>query len=191
MALAPTSLRCFLTGRPLCTAGSTAAVLPPKPTRRRPSARLSCRVADEKGAAPSTRGDLQVKIGKLAMVALAAGVLALSPVDDAMAAKSGGRVGGQAFRSAPRSAPRPSGPRINNSRTNIYINPPVAPPLVGGYGYGYGYGWSPFSFFAPGPSVAVGVGGGFDTLVLFIVLGTIVGAVRRFLNRDNDDYDDY
>ena len=132
-----------------------------------------------------------MKLNKLAMVALAAGVLALSPVDDAMAAKSGGRVGGQAFRSAPRSAPRPSGPRINNSRTNIYINPPVAPPLVGGYGYGYGYGWSPFSFFAPGPSVAVGVGGGFDTLVLFIVLGTIVGAVRRFLNRNDDDYDDY
>ena len=48
-------------------------------------------------------------------------------------------------------------------RTNIYINPPVAPPL-GGYGYGSpffgGYGWSPFTFFAPGPSVAVGVGGG-------------------------------
>ena len=53
-----------------------------------------------------------MKLGKLAMVALAAGVLALGPVDGAMAAKSGGRVGGQAFRSAPRS----SGPRINNSR---------------------------------------------------------------------------
>jgi uncharacterized membrane protein len=79
-------------------------------------------------------------------------------------------------------------------RTNIYVNPPVAPPL-GGYGYGgYGYGgwgWSPFSFFAPGPSVAVGVGGGFDSLVLFVVLGFVVGAVRRFLNRNNDDYDDY
>lgn len=49
---------------------------------------------------------------KLAAVTLAAGVLALGSVDGAMAAKSGGRVGGQAFRSAPRS----SGPRINNSR---------------------------------------------------------------------------
>ncbi|XP_015693911.2 uncharacterized protein LOC102699872 [Oryza brachyantha] len=192
MALAPTSVRSFIAGRPLCTGGSsTAPVLPPRPARR-PSARLSCRAADEKSTRP---GDLEVKLGKLAMVAVAAGVLALSPVvDDAMAAKSGGRIGGQAFRSAPRSAPRPSGPRINNSRTNIYINPPVAPPLVGGYGYGYGYGgwgWSPFSFFAPGPTVAVGVGGGFDTLVLFIVFGAIVGAVRRFLNRDSDDFDDY
>lgn len=82
-------------------------------------------------------------------------------------------------------------------RTNIYINPPVAPPL-GGYGYGGygspffgGWGWSPFTFFAPGPSVAVGVGGGFDTLLLFMVLGVVVGAIRGFLNRNNDDYDDY
>ncbi|KAL5200306.1 hypothetical protein ABZP36_021509 [Zizania latifolia] len=61
-------------------------------------------------------------------------------------------------------------------QTSTYINPPVAPPLVGGYGYGYGYGvwgWSPFSFFAPGPSVAVGVGGGFDVLVLFGAVASI------------------
>lgn len=54
----------------------------------------------------------EFKLVKLAAVTLAAGVLALGSVDGAMAAKSGGRVGGQAFRSAPRS----SGPRINNSR---------------------------------------------------------------------------
>jgi hypothetical protein len=29
-----------------------------------------------------------------------------------------------------------------------------------------------------------------DTLVLFVALGAIVGAFRRFLNRNNDDYDD-
>ncbi|GJM97580.1 hypothetical protein PR202_ga14516 [Eleusine coracana subsp. coracana] len=186
MAMAPASFQCFLSGRPVCT-----ATLPRLP--RRPS-RISCKAAaDDKDKLPSGGNDLGVKLGKLAMVALAAGVLALGPVDGAMAAKSGGRVGGQAFRSAPRS----SGPRINNSRTNIYINPPVAPPL-GGYGYGGygspffgGWGWSPFTFFAPGPSVAVGVGGGFDTLVLFMVLGAVVGAIRGFLNRNNDDYDDY
>lgn len=50
---------------------------------------------------------------KFAAITLAAGVLALGSVDGAMAAKTGGRVGGQAFRSA---APRPSSPRINNSR---------------------------------------------------------------------------
>ncbi|XP_009784420.1 FLUCTUATING-LIGHT-ACCLIMATION protein 1, chloroplastic [Nicotiana sylvestris] len=127
------------------------------------------------------------KWGKLALVAVAAGVLT---VDPASAAKTGGRVGGQAFRS---SAPRSSSPRINNSRTNIYVNPPVAPPLVGGYGYGVpfygGWGWSPFSFFAPGPGVAVGVGGGFDTLVLFLVLGAVASVLRRVLrSRDEDEY---
>ncbi|KAF2309556.1 hypothetical protein GH714_003810 [Hevea brasiliensis] len=71
------------------------------------------------------------ELAKLAIVTLAAGVLALGSVGVASAAKSGGRVGGQAFRS---SAPR-SSPRINsNSRTNIYVNPPLAPPLVGGMG---------------------------------------------------------
>lgn len=50
---------------------------------------------------------------KLAMVTLAAGVLTLGSVHDASAAKSGGRVGGQAFRS---SGPK-SSPRVNqNSR---------------------------------------------------------------------------
>ncbi|KAM5553788.1 hypothetical protein ABKV19_025826 [Rosa sericea] len=135
------------------------------------------------------------QFAKLAMVTLAAGVLTLGSVHDASAAKSGGRVGGQAFRS---SAPRPSSPRINNnSRTNIYINPPVAPPLVGGYGYGYGspffggWGWSPFSFFAPGPGVAVGIGGGFQLLAIAVFLGAIAAVARRFnASRDEED-DDY
>ena len=105
MALAPTPLQCFLTGRPVCT-----ATLPR--LARRPS-RISCKATgDEKDKLTSGGDGLGVKLGKLAMVALAAGVLALGPVNGAMAAKSGGRVGGQAFRSAPRS----SGPRINNSR---------------------------------------------------------------------------
>ncbi|RVW30263.1 hypothetical protein CK203_098818 [Vitis vinifera] len=80
--------------------------------------------------------------------------------------------------------------------TNIYINPPVAPPLVGGYGFGYGvpfyggWGWSPFSFFAPGPSVAIGVGGGFEVLVLFMFLGAVAAVIRRFAGSKDED-DDY
>ncbi|PKI31416.1 hypothetical protein CRG98_048192 [Punica granatum] len=86
--------------------------------------------------------------------------------------------------------------KLWSSRTNIYINPPVAPPLVGGYGYGYGvpfyggWGWSPFSFFAPGPSVAVGIGGGFDLLALFLFLGAVAAVVRRFFGSRNEE-DDY
>ncbi|KAL3632696.1 hypothetical protein CASFOL_025680 [Castilleja foliolosa] len=131
----------------------------------------------------------------MALVAVAAGVLALGSVDPANAGKTGGRVGGQAFRSSAPQAPRSSGPRVNNSRTNVYINPRVAPPIVGGYGYGgYGYGgwgWSPFSFFAPGPSMAVGVGGGFDLIFLFIVFGAVSAVVRNFLGSRDDDDDEY
>ncbi|KAK9697524.1 hypothetical protein RND81_08G043300 [Saponaria officinalis] len=141
---------------------------------------------------------IEKEIAKLAVVTLIAGALTVSAVGDASAAKSGGRVGGQAFRS---SAPRPSAPRSSapraNSRTNIYVNPPVAPPL-GGYGYGYGvpfyggWGWSPFSFFAPGPSIAVGVGGGFDLIVTFMILGAVAAVVRRFRgSRREDEDDDY
>ncbi|XP_061361619.1 uncharacterized protein LOC133305416 [Gastrolobium bilobum] len=151
----------------------------------------SCPQHDQQQPQPPRKNEN--KIAKLAIVALAAGVLTLGSVHDASAAKTGGRVGGQAFRS---SAPR-SSPRINNnSRTNIYVNPPVAPPLVGGYGYGFGgpfyggWGWSPFSFFAPGPSVAIGIGGGFDTIVLFLFLGAAAAVVRRFFGSRNED-DDY
>lgn len=82
------------------------------------------------------------------------------------------------------------------SRTNIYINPPGAPPLVGGDGYdlggwGWGWSWSPFSFFAPGPSVAFGVGSGFDTLVFFLFLGAVAAIARRFLGSREDEDDDY
>ncbi|KAK6159070.1 hypothetical protein DH2020_006384 [Rehmannia glutinosa] len=155
---------------------------------------ISCRhTPDENNDSSSRKNENQ--LAKLALVAMAAGVLALGSVDPAAAAKTGGRVGGQAFRSS--APPRSSGPRINNSRTNVYINPPVAPPLVGGYGYGYGgpfyggWGWSPFSFFAPGPGVAVGIGGGFDLFFLFIALGAVSAVVRRFLGSRQDDDDEY
>ncbi|BBG92833.1 hypothetical protein Prudu_000683 [Prunus dulcis] len=130
------------------------------------------------------------KLAKLAMVTLAAGVLTLGPVHDASAAKTGGRVGA-----------RPSGLRLllglhplgstiiqGIKKTNIYINPPVAPPLVGGYGYGYGV---PF-FGGWGPSVAVGIGGGFQLLAFFAFLGAVAAVARRFTgSRDEEDDDDY
>lgn len=155
--------------------------------------RLTCSASmqtEEKTDAAEIKSRDKWELGKLALVAVAAGVLIIGTPQEAMAAKSGGRVGGQAFRS---SAPRSSGPRINNSRTNIYINPPVAPPLVGGYGYGVygGYGWSPFSFFAPGPSVAVGIGGGFDIFVALFAFSALAAIVSRFRgNRNYDDEDD-
>ncbi|KAF9616222.1 hypothetical protein IFM89_028998 [Coptis chinensis] len=165
--------------------------LKPKYTNLNTSTKILCQSPGKKDNGSSSKRELQ--LAKLAMVTLAAGVLTLGSVDGALAAKSAGRVGGQAFRP---SAPRPSAPRYNNSRTNIYVNPPVAPPLVGGYGYGYGvpyggWGWSPFSFFAPGPSVAVGVGGGFELLPLFIFFGVAAAVFRRFGGSRDDEDDDY
>ncbi|CAA6670335.1 unnamed protein product [Spirodela intermedia] len=133
----------------------------------------------------------KLRLAKLALVAAAAGILTLSSVGDAAAAKSGGRIGGQAFRP---SAPRSSGPRINNSRTNIYVNPPVAPPLIGRYGYGSpyygGWGWSPFTFFSPRAERRHRVGGGFDFFVTFLVLGAVATVFRNFTRRRRDDEDD-
>ncbi|OIT35760.1 PREDICTED: uncharacterized protein LOC109242941 [Nicotiana attenuata] len=165
-------------------------ISPPLSSTRKNSTKILCKHTPDEEPQDSFFRKSENKWGKLALVAVAAGVLTMGSVDPASAAKTGGRVGGQAFRS---SAPRSSSPRINNSRTNIYVNPPVAPPLVGGYGYGVpfygGWGWSPFSFFAPGPGVAVGVGGGFDTLVLFLVLGAVASVIRRVLrSRDEDEY---
>ncbi|KAL5699165.1 hypothetical protein ACHQM5_030105 [Ranunculus cassubicifolius] len=153
------------------------------------STRISCQGSMNNDQDLSSKREVQ--LAKLAIVTLAAGMLTFGSVDGAWAAKSGGRVGGQAFRS---SAPRSSSPRINNSRTNIYVNP--APPLGGGYGYGYGvpyggWGWSPFSFFAPAPTVVVGVGGGFDILPLVLFAGAAIAVFRRFRGPRDEEDDDY
>ncbi|PKA49467.1 hypothetical protein AXF42_Ash016656 [Apostasia shenzhenica] len=183
----------FLAGNPLLSLPTNDVSKLPRPSLLRPW--RSCSASMKKEASDDvnhkSNGDRWPKT-KLAIVALAAGVLALGASGDAVAAKSGGRVGGQAFRST---APRSSGPRVNNSRTNIYINPPVAPPLVGGYGYGLpfygGWGWSPFTFFTSGPAVAVGVGGGFEVLAAVLVFGAVAAVVRRLLGRRVEDEEDY
>lgn len=81
------------------------------------------------------------------------------------------------------------------SRNNIYVNPPVAPPLIGGYGYAVpcygGWGWSPFMFFAPGPSITVGVGGGFEVLLAFLVFGAVTAVIRGLFGRRDYEEDDY
>ena len=106
-----------------------------------------------------------------ALQALLASVLILSaPLlapDEALAARSSGRVGGSSFRSAPRAAPR-SAPRASataRASTNVYVAPPLGGYGYGGYGYGglggFGLGMPPV-VIAGGP--VVGYGGGFSLL---------------------------
>ncbi|XP_042054736.1 uncharacterized protein LOC121799437 [Salvia splendens] len=122
---------------------------------------------------------------------MAAGVLTLGSVDPAAAAKTGGRIGGQAFRP---SAPRASAPTPNTSKDE-YIREPSSCASSSGWVWLRlwcailcRWGWSPFSFFAPAPGVAVGVGGDFDLFLLFIVLGAASAFIRRlFRSRQDDD----
>lgn len=95
--------------------------------------------------------------------------------DEALAARSGGRIGGAAFRSMPRGG---GGFR----QYNYYSSPGIAPPLMGGYGYGM----MP-SFFFP-----IGFGGGFNIFITLFVISSVVNAIKGFQRRkdDEDDFDD-
>ena len=91
------------------------------------------------------------------------GVLVLGNASTAMAARTGGRIGGGSFRapsrsySTPRSAPRGGG----------YVSP--------GYGYGYGGGGFGFPFLLP--FVGFG-GGGLFSIIIFIAIANFL--VRSF-----------
>ncbi|PKU69596.1 hypothetical protein MA16_Dca012930 [Dendrobium catenatum] len=226
MAISFSSHRNFLTGNPFLPPIRQTNTKKPLHLFLSPY-RASASMNKEGSDFQSSRCD-KFPIAKLAVVAVAAGVLALGAVGDAEAAKSGGRIGGKAFRSAP---PRSSGPRVNNNSretlvagewrtveggwsrgcvkgttceafgsdgltvaTNIFISPPVAPPLVGGYGYGSpfygGWGWSPFTYFLPGPSIAVGIGGGFEFFVAILAFGAITAIIRRFTGRREEEDDE-
>lgn len=88
--------------------------------------------------------------------------LALGGPDDALAAKSGARVGGGSFRSAPsRSAPSRPAPQAQQSYgggTTVLVAPPMYSPSPFGFSpFGFSpFGFSPFGFFRPvvmGPSI--------------------------------------
>ena len=91
------------------------------------------------------------------------GVLVLGNASTAMAARTGGRIGGGSFRapsrsySTPRSAPRGGG----------YVSP--------GYGYGYGGGGFGFPFLLPFMGFG---GGGLFSIIIFIAIANFL--VRSF-----------
>lgn len=121
------------------------------------------------------------------VVAIAGAMLAGAAMpDDAMAARSGGRMGGSSFRSA-RPAPSRGAPARSGATYNTY----VAPPVYGGYGYGYG-GGMPF-FVAP--IFGFGFGGFLQFILGMVVVSTVFNVIRSIASpgdrkRDRDEWDD-
>ncbi|KAL2634552.1 hypothetical protein R1flu_006031 [Riccia fluitans] len=138
--------------------------------------------------------------GKPAVALFLAGMLLLQPVDGALAASSGGRMGGRVFKSAPAPSRSYSGGGGGGRGGGVRIY--NSPPIYGSpYGYGAPFGFSPFSPFGGGfygggglllgPSIGFGGGGFFFfAIIAFVTLRAISGFFRdRFGDRD-DDFDD-
>lgn len=128
-----------------------------------------------------------------AAVAAALLISAGSP-DEALAARSGGRVGGSSFRSArpapsaPQGGGGQSGPTIRNYNYHSYSPPPV----YGGYGPGYGYGGGGITLM-PSFGVPLVGGGSFFTIVIgLFALSAVLSIARSLSNRGRrDDFDDF
>lgn len=127
----------------------------------------------------------------------AALVFSAGSPDEALAARSGGRVGGSQFRSS-RPAPAPSGgggggsqsgPTIRNYNYHNYS----PPPLYGGYGgpgFGFGGGGGGITFM-PSFGVPVVGGGSFFTIIFgLFLLSTVLSIARSIGSRGRRD-DDY
>lgn len=125
----------------------------------------------------ATKDVMAASLGKTAAIFAAALLLAsCGPVDEAEAARSGGRVGGSRsfssgarMRSAPR-APSTSGAAVRNY--NYYAAPPLISPY-GGYGM-FGGGLMPFPVF--------GLGGLFNIMVLLFMVNVAVSVVQGLTN---------
>jgi len=128
----------------------------------------------------------------------AAFLISAGTPDEALAARSGGRVGGSSFRSA-RPAPAPrggggggggggqAGPTIRNYNYHSYS----APPVYGGYGPSYGFGGGGISIM-PSFGVPLIGGGGFFSLIFGLFAISLVLNVAKNLTsrgRDRDDFD--
>jgi uncharacterized membrane protein len=110
--------------------------------------------------------------------------LALSNADGALAARSGGRIGGGSFR-APSRGPTYSAPRSYT-------------PGPGGYGGGYGYGYGGGGGFSPLFFIPFLGGGGlsglFGILIFFAIANFLVSTFRRVsagTDGESLDYDAY
>ncbi|MBD2293435.1 DUF1517 domain-containing protein [Anabaena sphaerica FACHB-251] len=110
---------------------------------------------------------------KIAFVLSLVLALALGNADGALAARSGGRIGGGSF-------------RMPSSRT--YTPRTYAPPGGGGYypggGFGGGFG---FPFLIPFWGIGGGFGGVFTILIFFAIANFLVQTFRRVTSEDTGE----
>ncbi|KAL4448399.1 hypothetical protein ABPG75_005618 [Micractinium tetrahymenae] len=125
---------------------------------------------------------LHEKLAGPAAAVLGAALLFAATPDEALAARSGGRVGGSSGFSSRRAAPAPSStaPRVQN---NYYS----APPVFGGWGFGMPM-FGGFGFY---PVFGVGLGTIFNLMLLAIVIQVIISVVQGLTNqKKKNDLDD-
>jgi len=99
---------------------------------------------------------------RTALAVVAALAVAIAPMADAQAARSGGRMGGGGMRmgGATRRVAPPPRPGVR-SKTNVNIGVGVAPPIYAPSPFGFGFGGFGMPLFAPplfGPTIALGGG---------------------------------
>lgn len=113
---------------------------------------------------------------KALVVCMGAVLLMGASVDEAMAARSGGRVGGsRGFSSSRRSAPPPRAAPGGSVRSYNYYS---APPLVSPYGFG-------MPFFGGGlvaPFPLFGLGSLFNIILLMFMVNIVVNVIGSFTN---------
>mmetsp|Transcript_7 Transcript_7/g.16 ORF Transcript_7/g.16 Transcript_7/m.16 type:complete len:218 (+) Transcript_7:66-719(+) len=163
----------------LAACGMSVAFVGQLPTSLRPTALRAMRGEEEVSAAQDeAKGaqSSQLRIGSAMLSVLAAIAFALLPVQEAQAARSGGRIGGSA--SAVRRAPRPAPPKaavassnttVINKTTVVAPPPVVAPPMMAPP-VGFGMGYAPAVVVAPPPTVG-------DVIVGSMVGGAINNAM--------------
>ncbi|KAI8471376.1 MAG: hypothetical protein J3K34DRAFT_417420 [Monoraphidium minutum] len=125
----------------------------------------------------------QVALASLLTATILTGSSMVAP-EEALAARSGGRVSSSGF-SSRRAAPAKAAP-ARSSTTVINRTTVVAPPLVGGYGFGmpffggfggmgYGMGFMPFPFF----------GGIIQIMFLLVIVNVVFSLVKGAVNAAN------
>ena len=166
----------------LAAGGMALAFVGPVPAARKTAA-LRASQSDRELAAQAGQELEQpqstTRLGSALLAMLAAVAFAFLPLQEAQAARSGGRIGGSASaarRAPPRAAPRaPAAAASSNTtvinRTTVVAPPPiVAPPVMApSVGFGMGFGPAPV-VVAPPPTVG-------DVIVGSVVGGAINNAM--------------